>query len=49
MCSVVRKVAEPIDRAGCRTHCGLVDMEMLSYDYDTDTCLCVVGGVEVER
>ncbi len=34
----VKKVAEPIDKQGCKIDCK--ELEFYSYDYPTHTCKC---------
>jgi len=35
---VVKKVAEPVDKQGCKIDCK--ELEFYSYDYSTLTCKC---------
>jgi len=45
----VRQFAEPIDKGGCVTDCGLKGMEFSDYFYDTHTCLCLgADGSEIK-
>ena len=45
----VRQFAEPIDKDGCVTDCGLKGMEFSDYFYDTHTCLCLgADGSEIK-
>lgn len=45
-CGVVKKVAEPIDKAGCKIDCR--ECQFSKYVYETDDCYCICDGVEVQ-
>jgi len=47
-CGVVRKVAEPIDEAGCKIDCRRAGLEMSRYVYERHACWCTLpDGSEV--
>ena len=49
LADVVQRVAEPIDKGGCVTDCGLKGMEFSSYVYESNTCRCLgTDGNEVK-
>ena len=45
-CGVVQKVAEPIDRQGCKVDCK--SCEISRYEYAGNHCWCICDGVEVQ-
>ena len=45
-CGIVQKVAEPIDRSGCKIDCR--KCEFSKYIYATHECFCLCNGVEVQ-
>ena len=45
-CGVVKKVAEPIDKQGCKADCR--KCEFSRYIYETNSCFCICNGVEVQ-
>ena len=44
-CGVVQKVAEPIDKQGCRTDCR--NCEFSQYEYAAHHCYCLCNGIEI--
>lgn len=45
-CGIVKKVAEPIDKQGCKIDCR--DCEFSRYIYETNSCFCNCDGAEVQ-
>ena len=45
-CGIVQKVAEPIDKAGCKLDCR--SCEFSRYEYTGNHCWCVCDSVEVQ-
>lgn len=45
-CGVVKKMAEPIDRNGCKIDCR--ECQFSRYIYETHHCFCLCDGVEVQ-
>lgn len=48
LAGAVQRVAEPIDRAGCKVDCELADMTFSRYLYHSHSCWCWDAG-RVER